>query len=195
MAGILNGSNVEIARFVAPITVKSVRNVFRGDTVSLRTKVGLQGSSQRWEISTKLEPLVGDPSLLLHTVVMDSFEVFAVSMPQVYRRTTLAQSALTASAAAGAGSTSFNFAGTGVAVAGEFIRFTNHKKVYLVTAVAGSTATIFPGLLAAVPSGQAVETGKNTKLWCRYGLDSIKGMTYEDGVMMDVGEVTLIEDL
>lgn len=193
MSGILNGSNIEIARFVAPISVRSVRNVFRGDTVSLRTKAGQHGNSQRWEISTKLEPLVGDPSLLLHTVVMDSFEVFAVTMPQVFYRGTVVQSTLAASSSAGVGSTSINISGG--PVAGEFIRFTNHKKVYLVTAVSGSAATLFPGLLAAVSSGQAIESGKNTKLWCRYGLDSIKGMSYEDGVLMDIGEIQLIEDI
>lgn len=193
MAGILNGSNVEIARFVAPVSVRSVRNVFRGDTVSLRTKAGQHGNSQRWEITTKLEPTVGDASMLLHSVTMDSFEVFAVTMPQVATRAPLAQTTLSAGAPAGAGSTAVTISGG--AVAGEFIRFTNHKKVYLVTGVTGSVASILPGLLVAVPGGQAIESGKNTKLWCRYSPDSVKGMVYEDGLLMDLGEITLIEDI
>lgn len=195
MPGILNSGGVEIARFVAPTTVKSVRPVYVGETLNLRTKVSMQGNAQRWEITSKLEPLVGDASLMLHTIAFDSFDVFAIKMPQMYRRTAVAQAAIITSGTAATGSAAFTQAGVGSATVGEFIRFSNHNKAYMVTSISGSVVSIFPNLLATVPSGTVVETGDNTRGFFRYSKETIKGMTWTDGILMDVGEITLVEAL
>jgi hypothetical protein len=200
MAGILNGSTL-VARFVAPMSVISNKPVFVTDTLSLKQRTGSMAGAQRWEIQTNLEPLVGDPSLYLHMITSNSDTVIDVEMPQMFRRGgggTTATASLSASAQALAGVNTLsvgNNTGTKVA-AGEFITFSNHNKVYMVTAdrIGDGALTIFPALQLTVPLGTLIRTGTSAvKMKARYSTDTVKGMIYTDGVLMDVGQVTLIE--
>lgn len=203
MAGIYSAGSV-IARFVAPMSVTSNQPIFAADTLSLKQKTGTQAEVQRWEIKTQLEPLIGDPSLFLHMIVNDSDTVFDVEMPQMYRRNlsaaTTATSSLSVSGPLAVGNRTINVAnnaGTRVA-AGEFIKFANHNKVYLVTSgrVGNGAISIFPGLVAGIITDELIKTGPTAVLMkARYDTSTIKGMSYTDGVLMDVGQVTLIEAL
>jgi hypothetical protein len=204
MAGIRNGS-VLIARFVAPMSVISNRPVFATDTLSLKRKTGSQANIQRWEIQTQLEPLVGDPSLYIHMITNDSDTVIDVEMPQIYRASgvggTTADSSLSLTVAGSIGDTLItvgNNVGKRVS-SGEFIKFANHKKIYMVkgaTLNGNGDLQIFPPLIANCPISTTVATGtSNVIMKARYDTSVVKGMIYKDGVLMDVGQVTLIEDL
>jgi hypothetical protein len=204
MAGI-RSAGVTIARMVAPLSVVSNAPKFASDTLSLKRKMAAQGSIQRWEISTRLEPAVGDASLMVHMIINDSDQIFDVEMPQVYRPSnasngTNAPSNLSASNSPAIGSSSVtvtNNSGTRVA-AGEFITFANHTKVYMVTALrtGNGSMTFYPPLMADVPSGTVINTGPvNVVMKARYDLDVVKGMIYTDGILQDMGTVRLIEAL
>jgi hypothetical protein len=81
--GILNGTEM-IAKFIAPLTVKSNQPVFSSDTLSL-SRVSVKRNVQRWEIDANLEPLVGTANdLFAHLVTKGSSESFKIKMPQNY---------------------------------------------------------------------------------------------------------------
>lgn len=194
MPGILNASGVEIARFAAPVSVRSVSNSFRVGTANLRTKSATPTNAQRFEVTAKLHVTDDGAGLMAHTVIYDSITPFLITVPQVFRRTATAQSVLTASAAS-AGSNTVNFSGSGTMLTGDFIRFASHAKLYMVASVSGNSATIYPPLVGSVPAGGAIETMANTKMLVTFSPDTIKGISYSDGVLTDFGECKFEEYL
>jgi len=202
MAGIREGS-VVIARFVAPMSVISNRPEWVSDTLSLKRRTGSQGGAQRWEISTKVEPLVGSPDLMVNMIIAGDSQVVDVEMPQVFRRsasTGTSLSTLTVTTTTAAGQSSVPVTMSGVRVSrGEFIQFTGHNKVYLVTAtLTGSgSLSIFPALRASVSGGSTLKWGNtDVVMKARYDSSTVKGMIYgTDGVLQDPGQIVLIEDV
>ena len=195
-AGILQGGSLLI-RFAAPLTVVSNQPVFATDTLSLRRQVVSQ-NVQRWEIVTRLEPSNQSADFLVHSVTNGHNQVFSVRMPQVYRRSDATNSAgitLTANAASNANQVQVQ--NLGFIARGEFIRFSNHSKVYMVTEdlTGNGNLKIFPRLRQAVPIGSTVFYGSNAVLEVRYEPDVSLGITYTDGILSDPGTVTLVEAL
>src|SRR5210317_1465712 len=77
-------SQQTIARFAAPMTVRSNKPVFVSDTLSLSRKVSAR-SAQRWEIETRLEPLSATANELFTDLVTSGhFSTTKVLMPQNY---------------------------------------------------------------------------------------------------------------
>jgi len=131
MFGIYEDGEV-IARFVTPTTVNSNVPVFISDTLSLQRKAASRGA-QRWEISSKLEPLTYSAAdLFVNITTMGYTEVVQVRIPQnwgAYRRLTFSGTAL---GTASAGETDVNIVDNyGIIPKGTFITFANHAKVYL----------------------------------------------------------------
>jgi hypothetical protein len=85
MYGIMKtGTSELLAKFTAPLIVKSNQPVFSSDTLSL-SRVTTRRANQRWEIDAGLEPLVtGANELFAHLVVNGSSETFDVKVPQNY---------------------------------------------------------------------------------------------------------------
>jgi len=200
MAGIMSGG-VEIARFVAPISVISNRPIFSMDTLSLRTKSGSQGDTQRWEIQARLEPFNGSSELMVHMITTGHDTTFDVRMPQVYYRSvkttaTAALSVTNALAAASSAMTVSNNA-TKMVAKGEFFQFANHNKVYMATTERSGDGVMgfFPTLRFPVPANTLIKTGTSVNMKCRFNTDTIIGMIYSDGVLMDMGQINIKEDL
>jgi hypothetical protein len=196
MYGIWNGTEV-IARFVAPLTVKSNHPIFMADTLSLHRKVSRR-SAQRWEIETNLEPLTGTANDLMVNFVTSGYsEAMEIVMPQnmgvIKRRTST--STCTASGAEGASSVSVS-GHNGLIPKGTFIRFNNHLKVYMTTTdvdVGDGTMGIYPPLLQSVSNSfyyrdSVIMTGY-------YDIDTVIGMVFTDGILMDNGTIKIIEKL
>jgi hypothetical protein len=123
------------AQILAPFTILSNEPVFEVDTVSLSIQRASQGA-QRWEISfttvtteeTQADMLVGTVTNLTtaDTMVMPQ-------LPSVVKNNT-ATANLAISVAQIAGTSSVTVVSDGVIQKGSFIKFSNHDKLYMVTA-------------------------------------------------------------
>jgi len=195
--GILSGSNV-IARFVAPIRLISNKPAFVTDTVSLKRQVSSR-AAQRWEIVAGLEPLAeGANELFVNMVTAGIEQTVDIILPQNYgaiRARTHAQGQL---AIGSQGATQVTFSSnTGKMPKGTMIRFDNHQKIYMTTSEreGSGVVNIYPPLLLAVPSSTPVYSHDNVIMRCFYDTDTVSGMSYSDGILMDVASLKLVEQL
>ena len=102
----------------------------------------------------------------------------------------------------GAGSLNINLAATGGLISkGTFIKFSNHDKVYITTAdttvstVTTSVLNFYPTLRSPVPGGSTLTYQEDVQMTVRYDTDTVIGMVYEDGILMDNGTIKLIDAL
>ncbi|MDH5182274.1 MAG: hypothetical protein OEX12_00155 [Gammaproteobacteria bacterium] len=83
----------------------------------------------------------------------------------------------------------------------DFIRFAGHDKLYLIHNLAVNkdthvvTFATIPGLVAPVANAETVYLGKNATAKCILDMDAASGMTYGDGILEDLGNIILVEDL
>lgn len=195
MYGIYDNGEV-IARFTAPLTVKSNQPVFVSDTLSLKRFVSKR-SAQRWEIESGLEPLTfSAEDLMVNLVTKGYSETVTVVMPQNYgvvkRRTSTGSP--NASGAAGATSVTVS-SNSGLIPRGTFVKFSSHSKVYMTTndLTNNGTLNVFPELRSNV-SGR-IYCRDDVFMSCIYDTDVVSGMVYSDGIMMDLGTIRLVEKL
>jgi hypothetical protein len=195
--GICNEQDQLIARFTAPITVRSNRPVLVSDTLSLKRQVNMQ-PAQRWEIDATVEPLSTTANLLFVNLVTKGYnESVRVRFPQNFAVLQKATSVLNPIGFGNANSTQVTVSGnSGLIPAGSFIVFDNHSKVYMTTTdlLNNGTLNIFPALRQGLTaSGQRFL--RNFTINCLYDTDVVSGMRYRDGILMDTGTVKLIERL
>lgn len=185
-----------IARFVAPLTVRSNQPIFMSDTLSLKRQVGRR-SAQRWEIEAKLEPLTSDANgLFVNLVTKGNSETVTVRMPQNFGVISKRTSTSTPTAVGSMGSSSVTVTGnSGFIPKGTFVRFSNHSKIYMLTQdlTNNGTMQLYPSLRIAV-SGSFTHRD-DVDMPALYDTDVVTGMVFTDGIMMDVGTIKLIERL
>lgn len=192
--GLYNGSNV-IAELVAPLKVTSNEPVFISDSLSLGRKV-TRRLNQRWEVETKLMPMsVGANDLFVLMLDKGHHDTLTLIVPQNVgaKQARTCTSAVTGSGLQG--STTVTLAGvTGLIPMGTFIKFAGQSKVYVtMTDRSGNgTVNIYPELRADVASA-AVSYKDDVQMLCRFDTDTVIGMVYEDGWLMDLGIIKLIE--
>jgi hypothetical protein len=195
MYGIYEGGKV-IAKFAAPMSVRSNRPAFASDTLSLRRFVS-QRTAQRWEISTAVVPMSSDAQdFFVNMVTNGHGSPVLVRVPQNYgvikaRDVPVALPAATGSANASSVTLSSH---SGFMPKGTFLKFQNHNKLYITTADRSNNGSvgIFPELRVAV-GNTPVYCGDNVDVNFKYDLDTILGMSYTDGILMDMGTVKLVE--
>jgi hypothetical protein len=191
-AGILE-NGVMIARFTAPLSINSNVNYFVSDTLSLQRRV-YKTTPQRWEIAAGIEPSNTSADFLVNIVTKGFDQIVDVRMPQVYRRSggTTATSSITATGSVGASTITIS-GNNGTIAKGEFVQFSNHDKVYMVTQnSSGGSLSIFPQLTTAISSSN-MKYGSNVIFKGRYETDSFVGIQYVDGILSDPGIIKLIE--
>jgi hypothetical protein len=197
MYGIYENGNV-IAKFTAPLTVRSNQPVFVSDALSLRRFVS-QRSAQRWEIETGVEPLsFNAQDLMVSLVTKGPSETVQVLMPQNYgvKQKRIQSGDLMVGATAAASSTSFTITGfTGFVPKGTYIRFSNHSKVYMTTTDRSNSGSIgiYPPLRLGIDVVTTVKSMDDVLMNCLYDTDVVRGMTYTDGILMDVGTIRFVE--
>ena len=191
------------AKILAPLSITSNEPVYDVDTVSLSKQRATQGA-QRWEVAfttatsdaTEADMLVGviDSITSAETMVMPQ-------LPSVARLNTAGVS-LVISVAASGGAPSVTVVSDGVISKGSFIKFSNHDKVYLVTAdVAAGTVpvSIYPSLRSAVTTSHTLYTSNAgaSSVSLRYYRDvsNLRGLTFTDGILSSTGTVNLVEAL
>ena len=198
MYGIYENGAV-IAKFTAPMTVRSNQPILVSDTLSLDRQTAAQ-AAQRWEIETGLEPLTaGSQDLFVHLVTKGAVTTFDVLMPQNYG-VILARSQKTSSGFATGASRSTQVVlrnVLGFIPKGTFIQFGNHPKVYMTTndrSNGQESLNIYPGLRVPVNDTE-IKYGDDVIFKCRYDTDVVRGMVYSDGILMSTGSVRLVESL
>ena len=139
MAYTFNGATI-----LAPVTITSNQPIYETDTVSLSKQRASQGA-QRWELSfttvttenTEADMLVG-----MITGLATSATMVMPQIPSAAKGNTASVS-LVISVAAAAGLSAVTVVSDGVIKKGSFIKFSNHDKLYMVTAdVAAGTAPV-----------------------------------------------------
>jgi len=199
MYGIYDGGSV-IAKFVAPTTVRSNHPVFASDTLSL-SRNATRRVAQRWEIQTHLEPLSNSAQdLFVHLIDKAYTTAFTILMPQNYgaklARSTTSPTPL---ASGVAGNTIVTLTGNtqGYIPKGTFIKFSNHNKIYLAMSnrSGDGTLSIYPALKTTmlVQNNISMTWRDDVLMQCLYDLDVVTGMVYSDGILMDMGEIRLVE--
>ena len=196
MYGIYDGSKV-IARFVAPISVKSNHPIFASDTLSLRRQISRR-SAQRWEIETNLEPLSASAQDLFVDIVTKGYSgVVQVITPQNYGAVvSRTATGVATCGAAGTGSNAVPITGiTGLIPKGTFVKFSNGTKIYMTTSDRNGDGNIaiYPNLLTSVSGTDTMKYLDDVIMSCSYDLDVVSGMSYTDGILMDLGTIRLIE--
>lgn len=200
MYGILDSTNTNvIAEFVTPLSIISNVPVFSADTLSLKRN-SQRRPSQRWEISTKLMPLSTTANdLFVMFVINGTVDSFKIRTPQntgsVKNRSGSGTCALGASGISGDNSITIA-ATSNVIPKGTFIKFSDHAKVYLTTTTKSSNiVNIFPSLRQNVTNGTTFKWLDDVDMTVILDDSSIIGMSYTDGVLMDNGEIKLVEAL
>jgi hypothetical protein len=183
-----------IARFVVPMTMRSNKPVFSSDTLSLKRNV-YKRSPQRWELETRLEPLYsGGAKLFRHIVTSGFSETIQIVVPQHVDATRVTSSNGNSTATGGVGDSSVALVTNGTISEGTFIRFANHSKIYMVTTTGGSGQMgIYPTLRTAVPAGTSFAYRSDVIMDALYDTDTIHGMVFENGILMDNGTVKILE--
>lgn len=193
----------EGAEILAPFTIMSNEPMFDIDTVSLK-KLRATQNAQRWELS--FEVLNADnPTDLLLSSLVNSDQVSTMIMPQfkeVYDATTCSNSprVLTA-ASAGAGTIVVDKASaSGLLPKGSFVKFSNHDKLYILTEnlnmSSGTTrAKIYPALTRSVGINTSLNFLENCEISYFRDISDLKGITFSDGILSNIGTVNLVEAL
>ena len=199
MYGIYENGEV-IAQFAAPLTIRSNQPVFVSDTLSLKRFISRR-SAQRWEIDAGLIPQSTSAQNLMVSLVTKGYsETVTIIVPQNYGVIKARTATGTATGTGSAGSSSVTVSGLiGLIPKGTFVKFSNHSKIYMttnnVTFVSGvnNTISVFPALVSSA-SG-TMTYADNVQMQCLYDTDVVSGMVYSDGILMDTGQIRLVEKL
>lgn len=205
MYGILNSSDQLIAKFTVPLSVTSNQPVFVSDALSLK-RFSTKSSAQRWEIEAGLEPLsIDSEDLMLEIITKGPTETVNILMPQNYSVKQINKLNSTSINVNGTlGSTQItvnNFLGN--IQKGSYFRFAanNLTKVYMTTSALDSTSllsstavNIYPPLRANIVN-QSILFRNDVKMPCLIDTDTVRGMVYNDGILMSVDKIKLIEKL
>ena len=195
MFGIVKDSEV-IAEFAAPLTVRSNRPVYATDLLNLKRSIGRLAPAQRWEIETRLVPVSGTAGQLFSLLARHGHNIpIELQVPQpygaieflMYNSKTLTATPITINSLSLSGTLSPEHLGC-------FFRLDNNGKLYIITDISGNEIQVFPNLVN-VPG--PVTLWLNNAIRSKFFLDtdSIAGMAYTDGVLMDNGVIKFIEAL
>lgn len=194
--GLLGGDGIMLAYYTVPLSVRSNKPVFVSDSVSLKRN-SKGRTAQRWEVECGLEPLRDDANaLFVHMVDYGPETAFDTMMPQnvgvMLKRTS--ESTPTGTALSGADQLAVT-GNVGFIPKGTFIRFSNHSKVYMTKTdlTDNGNVKLHPRLRMDV--AHTFKHRDNVKLYCNFDTDALRGMSYSDGMLQDVGRIKLIEKI
>jgi len=194
MYGLYDGSEV-IAELVAPLKVVSNRPIFVSDSLALGRRV-TKRTAQRWEVETRLMPMsYGANDLFAFMLDSEYDSPLTLIVPQNVGAKLARTAASTVTATGAQGSTTVTLAGSdGLIPKGTFVKFAGQSKVYVTMSdrTGNGTINIFPELRAAVADA-AMTYKDDVQMLCTFDTDTVIGMAYEEGWLMDLGTIKLIE--
>jgi hypothetical protein len=188
---------------VAPLTIESNEPIFSADTVSLKQQRASQGA-QRWELSFQVQTkdIEEDYFVGIVTGIASAKTMVMPQLLSVDKKVTVTSIGVPNTTPSGSSSVLINFSQVGKLLPkGSFIKFSNHSKIYMVTenVITQSTPVvvpIYPSLKVGVTASQPVyHPGSEVKPTLQYyrDLETLQGITYEDGVLVNPGTIKLIE--
>lgn len=208
MYGILNNNGDLIARFAAPMTLRSNQPVFVSDSLSLK-RTASRRPTQRWELSTSLEPLSHSANeLMVALVEAGHTNPVKVRFPQNYGVHVKGAKVFTATYTPPTGLGEFLELGgrakitlRGEMPAGSFFQLAGQNKVYMLMEdlVAHTTTTfsakVFPPIRGLGSAPADLVTGEDLIVEMILDTENVTGMVYTDGILMDNGNLTFVEKL
>ena len=187
------------AKILAPLSIASNEPVFDVDTVSLSKQRASQGA-QRWELAFNTATTGSTEADMLVGVVTGITAAGTMPMPQMpsVDAANTASVSLAINANVAAGQSSVTVVSDGVISKGSFIKFSNHAKIYMVTAgVAAGTVSvsIYPSLRSAVTTAHTFKTGASATFTYYRDVSNLRGLKFTDGILSSTGVVNLVEGL
>jgi hypothetical protein len=188
---------------VAPLTIESNEPIFSADTVSLTQQRASQGA-QRWELSFQIQTKDIEEDYFV-SMVTGIASAKTMTMPQllsVDKKVTATNPGVPSTAASGSNSVLIDFDQAEKLIPkGSFIKFSNHSKIYMITENIITQTTpvvvpIYPNLKVGVTASQLVyHPGSAVKPTLQYyrDLETLQGIIYEDGVLVNPGTIKLLE--
>lgn len=143
------------------IQVSSLKFNLMSESLSGRRQVRGIGS-QRWAITASYNPMTRAEFMPVFSFIVaqdGQFETFQFVPPIVGTTAGSATGTVTTNTSVAIGATTVSLTGlTGVLKAGDYVKFANHSKIYMLMAdrSGAGTVAIQPPLVAAVASGQGV---------------------------------------
>jgi hypothetical protein len=192
------------AKILAPFSIISNQPVFEATSVSLKTQ-RVNQQHQRWELdfNTVMESNNQVEGFLASFESLDTAETFIMpQFPSVNEAHTGSGNPIVAVSADIGDDTVVVDSSTvsGLIPKGSFVKFSNHDKVYCLTADldmdSGSTATasLYPQLRKDVtPSSVTLLTQDSVVLSYYRSIDAQTGITFNEGILSNTGAITLIE--
>lgn len=193
------------AQILAPFTIRSNEPIFEVETVNLQKQRASQ-DVQRWELSFNTLGTEDTQVDIMLASLENSHTAQTMVMPQlpaVDNAITIntSSASMVGSTAVGANTTIIDPAGiSGLIPKGTFFKFSSHDKIYVTTSdtTVGSTNVIlgfYPKLQVAVTSSHTIQLKENAILTFYRDIDNQQGITFTDGVLSNVGSITLVEAL
>ena len=196
MYGIYDNGSV-VAKFVAPMTIRSNHPVFVNDSLSLKRHVA-QRPAQRWEITSRLEPVSTTSNDLFTIMVTRGYsQTVQVVVPQNYGVVKARTGTGVLLATGTVDETFISISGlTGLIPKGTFFKFTGGNKIYMTTADrdGAGVVNIYPAMVESFTS-TAIQWEEDVIMNCTFDTNVVSGMTFTDGILMDLGNITFIERL
>ena len=191
-----------VCTFIAPLSIISNKPTYANETVTLKRRA-IYTDIQRWEIEAGMAPVEDGSDWFVHNVTNGYSETFFVRMPQIYRKKNISDKLTPKVFADVAGKLDEIYVKDMLSLAlpvGEFVRFKGHGKVYMVKAsvkVDGglNRITIFPKLIQEIAANEEIEYGSRVTMRAKYGDSNKIGISYTDGILAQVDQITLIEAL
>lgn len=143
------------------INIESKHNNVKSETVSGRMQVRTLGG-QRWSFTAKYNPMTRAEFNPVYAFVISQqgmLGTFTITPPVIGSTAGSVTGTMLANGAASIGATSIPIDGiSGTLKAGDFLKFSGHSKVYMLTAdrAGAGTMTIEPPLVAAVADNEAI---------------------------------------
>jgi len=188
-------------KILAPLTINSNEPMFDADTISLKKQRAGQ-NAQRWELSFNI--VSEDPSNLLVNTIANFDSANTMVMPQIKTIEDRLTALGTINASGSSGSTSITVSKTsgnsGLIPKGYFIKFSNHNKIYMVLSdvdlngTGNTSVNIYPALVSNI-SNNSINLKSSTTIRYYRDISDIKGITFSDGVLSDIGTINIIEAL
>ena len=201
MYGIFNADGGQddtlICQLVAPMTIESNAPAFTSDSLNLRRFSSSLGV-QRWELKTQILA-TNDSAMFAHLMRKGTQGAVLVKMPPLINNIDVESSVaiITLGVSLSGLSTVHVSAAAGDLAIGTFFNFSGFAKLYTIVDMSprGDSITVYPPLTKDIPSGTPLEYGNAARLHGCYDIDTLRGITYKDGVLSDFGEIKIIEDL
>jgi hypothetical protein len=194
---LLDDNEKKIAKLVAPLSVINNTNESYEDTLSLR-RVSFNSFAQRFEITCNLEPTRSPKDLMSLLMKKGVRDRVLIEVPQPIDGG-IHPTAVTRQVA--------NIAARGQDVINlslpidvsmydkTFVSFQGHTKIYLIDIISNSSFRVYPRLHKDVTVNSVVQLGAGVIMRGYLDMSTRKGIAFRDGVLADVGIVTIQESI